>query len=168
MADTRTVEISALSPNDWQEVRAIYQEGIATGNATFETTAPDWDKWDSGHFPFCRLVARLDGEVAGWAALSPVSARHVYRGVAEISVYVAGYARGLGLGRKLLQTLIPESERQGIWTIQAGIFPENTASLELHRAAGFRVIGKRERPGCLDGKWRDVMLLERRSLVVGV
>ncbi len=168
MADTRTVEISALSPDDWPSIRAIYQEGIATGNATFETTAPEWDKWDAGHLPFCRWVARLNGEAAGWAALSPVSARHVYRGAAEISVYVAAHARGLGVGCKLLQTLIPESERQGIWTLQAGIFPENTASLELHRSVGFRVIGKRERPGCLDGKWRDVMLLERRSLVVGV
>src|SRR5580704_15702929 len=135
MADTRTVEISALSPHDWPSVRAIYQEGIATGNATFETTAPEWERWDAGHLPFCRLAARLGGEVAGWAALSAVSARHVYRGVAEISVYVAAHARGFGLGRKLLQTLIPESERQGIWTLQAGIFPENTASLELHRNA---------------------------------
>lgn len=155
-----------MQPHDWSAVRAIYLQGIATGNATFETGAPDWEKWDLGHLPHCRLVLRIDGDVAGWAALSPVSARGVYSGVAEVSVYVAAGARGRGAGSALLEALIAESERHGIWTLQAGIFPENTASLKLHHAHGFRLVGRRERIGCLDGVWRDVILLERRSATV--
>jgi L-amino acid N-acyltransferase YncA len=157
-----------MSLEDWPAVRAIYLEGIATGNATFETGAPEWDQWDAGHLPHSRLVARDGAEVSGWAALSAVSARRVYAGVAEVSIYVAACARGRGVGRRLMEALIASSERQGVWTLQAGIFPENTASIELHLRAGFRPIGKRERPGCLNGRWRDVMLLERRSLRVGV
>ena len=157
-----------MEAEDWLAVRAIYLEGIATGNATFETAAPEWEKWDAGHFSHSRLVARRAGVAEGWAALSAVSVRHVYAGVAEVSVYVAARSRGIGVGRRLLEALVAESERNGIWTLQAGIFPENTASLELHRGAGFRVVGTRERVGCLDGRWRDVMLLERRSASVGV
>lgn len=152
-----------MTPRDWEAVGQIYREGIATGNATFETEAPEWDRWDAGHLPHSRLVARDAGAVVGWAALSPVSVRRVYRGVAEVSVYVAEGARGQGAGRMLLEALAAESERQGIWTLQAGIFPENTASLELHRLCGFRLVGTRERIGELNGVWRDVLLLERRS-----
>ncbi|SPE40287.1 GCN5-related N-acetyltransferase [Candidatus Sulfopaludibacter sp. SbA3] len=152
-----------MQQSDWPEVRAIYLEGIATGNATFQKTAPDWQEWDSGHLAHSRLVARQDGKVLGWAALSRVSARPVYAGVAEVSVYVAARARGQGVGRLLLAGLVTESEQHGIWTLQAGIFPENEASVALHQAAGFRVVGVRERLGCMDGIWRDVVLMERRS-----
>lgn len=149
-------------------MRAIYLEGIATGNATFETAAPDWEKWDAGHLRHSRLAARQNGALAGWAALSPVLGRCVYAGVAEVSVYIAAAARGKGAGRQLLAALVTESEKNGIWTLQAGIFPENAASVRLHCGAGFRVAGKRERIGQLDGRWRDVLLLERRSAVIGV
>lgn len=162
-----SIEIASLLPADWPAVRAIYQEGIATGNATFETEAPDWEKWDAGHLRHSRFLARHAGEAAGWAALSAVSARRVYAGVAEVSVYVAERARGFGVGTRLLEALLAESERNGIWTLQAGIFPENEPSLALHRRAGFRVVGTRERIGCLHGRWRDVMLLERRSRLIG-
>jgi L-amino acid N-acyltransferase YncA len=159
--------LEPMRPADWESVRAIYREGIATGNATFEQSAPEWKQWDEGHLRACRLVARSGGEVLGWAALSPVSRRCVYRGVAEVSVYVSGQARRKGVGMALLSALIESSEREGIWTLQAGIFPENTASVELHRRAGFRVVGTRERVGSMDGRWRDVVLMERRSAVVG-
>lgn len=143
-------------------------QGIATGNATFETQAPAWDAWDAGHLAHSRLVAtEAAGSVLGWAALSPVSGRCVYGGVAEVSVYVADAARGQGLGRQLLVALVASSEKNGIWTLQAGIFPENTASLHLHETQGFRVLGRRERIGKLAGVWRDTILLERRSAVVG-
>jgi L-amino acid N-acyltransferase YncA len=159
--------LEPMRPADWESVRAIYREGIATGDATFEESAPEWEQWDEGHLSACRLVARSHGEVLGWAALSPVSRRRVYRGVAEVSVYVSGRARRKGVGLALLTALIESSEREGIWTLQAGIFPENTASVELHRRAGFRVVGTRERVGSMDGRWRDVVLMERRSAVVG-
>jgi phosphinothricin acetyltransferase len=162
------MQIEPMSPADWERVRAIYLEGIATGNATFETVAPEWEKWDSGHLPHCRLAARAGGELVGWAALSPVSSRRVYAGVAEVSVYVAGAARGRGVGRLLLEALVAGSEESGIWTLQAGIFPENEASIQLHRRCGFRVVGTRQKVGCLQGAWRDVMLLERRSTTIGV
>src|ERR1019366_8703898 len=136
-----------MRPEDWDAVRAIYLEGIATRNATFEQSAPDWPAWDQGHLPRCRLVARIDSEVLGWAALSPVSSRRVYAGVAEFSIYVAERARGRGVGAALLTALIEASEQEGIWTLQSGIFPENTASLELCRRFGFRVVGRRERIG---------------------
>ncbi len=152
---------------DWDAVRAIYQEGIVTGNATFETNLPTWEKWDSAHLPFGRLAARSTEGVLGWAALSPVSSRHCYRGVAEASVYVAARCRQQGLGRALLQALIGEAERHGIWTLQAAVFPENQASLKILDRCGFRVVGRRERIAQLDGVWRDVLLLERRSPVVG-
>jgi phosphinothricin acetyltransferase len=153
---------------DWPAVRRIYAEGIATGDATFETKAPDWPAWDAAHRPAARLVA-VDGDaVLGWAALSPVSGRCVYAGVAEVSVYVGAASRGRGVGRSLLAALVAESEAIGVWTLQSGIFPENEASLALHRGCGFRLVGRRERIGCTDdGRWRDTLLLERRSAVVG-
>jgi L-amino acid N-acyltransferase YncA len=160
--------ICEMMERDWNSVREIYIEGIATGEATFETRAPDWVSWNSGHLPCCRLVARLGAEIAGWAALSPVSQRRVYLGVAEVSVYVADRARGRGIGSKLLAALVDASETHGIWTLQAGIFPENSASIHLHRRAGFRIVGTRERIGHRNGRWRDVFLMERRSRVVGV
>jgi len=156
-----------MTAEDWEAVRAIYLEGIATGNATFETAAPDWEKWDAGHLQACRFVARVQGEIVGWAALSPVSARKVYAGVTEVSVYVAERARSKKVGSRLLAELVKASEREGIWTLNAGIFPENTASIELHKRHGFRVVGTRERIGCMNGRWRDVTLMERRSQVVG-
>lgn len=152
---------------DWDAVRAIYEEGIATRQATFETEVPSRTKWDSAHLPFARLVARAPEGVLGWAALSPVSSRHCYRGVAEASVYVAARCRGQGVGRALLQALIAEAERHGIWTLQAAVFPENTASLALLANGGFRVVGRRERLAQLAGVWRDVLLLERRSTAAG-
>jgi phosphinothricin acetyltransferase len=159
--------IDTMRAGDWEQVRAIYIEGIATGNATFETEAPDWHAWNNVHLPFGRLVARGERSVLAWAVLSPVSSRCVYAGVAEVSVYVAASARGEGLGRALLMGLIQESERNGIWTLQAGILPENTASLALHKGCGFREVGRRERIGKLGLIWRDVVLLERRSRAVG-
>lgn len=161
------IVIDKMTPQDWQAVRAIYLEGIATRNATFETDAPDWEKWDRGHRLDCRLVARRGDQVVGWVALSPVSGRCVYAGVASLSIYVAEAARGQGVGKALLQALIEASEQQGIWTLETGIFPENAASLALHKACGFRKVGRRERLGQMDGVWRDVILLERRSQVVG-
>lgn len=157
-----------LVPAHWPQVRAIYAEGIATGNATFEAQPPAWDVWDAGHRPDCRLVALADdgATVLGWAALSPVSGRCVYAGVAEGSVYVAAAARGQGVGRALLAELVAASETAGLWTVQAGMFPENAASIRLHEAAGFRVVGRRERIGQMAGHWRDTLLLERRSAVV--
>jgi L-amino acid N-acyltransferase YncA len=160
--------IGPMRPSDWEQVRAVYLEGIATGNATFETEAPSWEAWDSSHLPFARLVARLGDRVAGWAALSAVSQRCVYGGVAEVSVYVSQTQRRSGIGRQLLSALISESERNGIWTLQAGMFPENVGSLALHRRSGFREVGRRERIGKLNGVWRDTILLERRSSLVGI
>lgn len=148
------------------EIAAIYEAGVAGRNATFETEVPSWDEWDLGHLAEHRLVAVEDGEVVGWAALSPVSDRCCYAGVAENSVYVAPASHGRGVGRALLERLIEAAEAAGIWMIQTGIFPENTASLELHRRCGFRVVGVRERLGRLDGEWRDVVMLERRSSAI--
>jgi nitrilase len=155
--------IDLMERDDWEAVRAIYQEGMATGNATLETCTPDWTAWDTAHLQRCRLVARAGGDVVGWAALSPVSKRQVYAGVAEVSIYVKASARGKGVGRALLNQLIRESERHGFWTLQAGILAENQASIALHRACGFRVVGRRERIGQLKGVWRDVIVMERRS-----
>jgi L-amino acid N-acyltransferase YncA len=160
--------IYTMQESDWAAVRAIYLEGIATGNATFADSAPEWADWDLGHLRVCRLVARHQKEVLGWAALSPVSSRCVYAGVVEVSVYVAARARGQGIGMMLLSELAVDSERAGLWTLQAGIFPENIPSVEIHKRAGFRVVGIRERLGCQGGRWRDVLLMERRSIVVGV
>jgi phosphinothricin acetyltransferase len=161
------VNIEPMTPADWPNVRAIYLEGIASGHATFEIDAPTWNEWDAAHHPFCRLTARAEGQVIGWAALSPVSRRRCYAGVAEVSVYVGADYRGRGIGRRLLLAAIGESERHGIWTLQGATFPENHASLRLQEACGFRVIGKRERVGQLNGTWRDTILTERRSGAVG-
>lgn len=160
--------IESMQSADWPQVAAIYLEGIATGQATFETDVPSWEYWDRNHLAFARLVARQNDVVVGWAALSPVSRRRVYAGVAEVSVYVTAKVRGSGVGRKLLEALIDESERQSIWTLQAGIFPENAASIALHRACGFREVGRRERIGKMNERWRDTTLLERRSPRVGM
>ena len=160
--------IGPMTPGDWGEARRVYVEGIATRNATFETEPPSWEKWNAAHLPEPRLVARENGALLGWAALSPVSARVVYAGVAEVSIYVGAEARGHGVGKSLLTELISRSERAGFWTLQAGIFPENEASLALHRSCGFRVVGIHRGLGRLGGLWRDVVLLERRSDTVGV
>jgi len=159
--------IEPMTAAHWEHVRAIYEEGIRSGNATFETSAPDWEQWDKAHLPFCRLVARSQGAVMGWAALSPVSARKAYAGVAEASIYVSASAQGKGVGTTLQQELIRHSEAYGIWTLQGVVFPENTASLALLKKAGFREVGRRERISQLGGRWRDTILLERRSPVVG-
>ncbi|RSK24946.1 GNAT family N-acetyltransferase [Hymenobacter metallilatus] len=161
--------LQSFAPAHWPAAKAIYEAGIATGNATFATAAPSWEEWDRGHLPHSRLVALDDdGQMLGWAALSPVSSRCVYGGVGEVSVYVADSARGRGVGRQLLAALVRESEQHDMWTLQAGIFPENEASLRLHEAAGFRLVGRRERIGKMGDQWRDTLLLERRSPEVGL
>jgi phosphinothricin acetyltransferase len=165
-----TFTIEELERQHWEQVRAVYLEGLATGQATFETEAPEWEEWDAAHLPSARLVLTekdAGGEVLGWAALSTVSRRRVYEGVAEVSVYVAARARGLGIGVALLHALVEESERKGVWTLQASVFPENAASVALHARCGFREVGRRERIGRLGGLWRDTLLLERRSERVG-
>ncbi len=163
------IEIVPMDRRHWEDVRRIHQEGIDTDLATFETEpASDWSAWSRSHLEFARLVALEGDRVLGWAALTPVSDRCVYGGVAEVSVYVGADARGRGVGSRLLERLIAESEDAGIWTLQAGIFAENEKSVSLHEKLGFRVVGRRERLGKLGGRWRDVMLLERRSEVVGV
>jgi len=161
------ISIRPLLPADWPAIRDIFAQGIATGQATFETEPPVWEDWDNSHRADCRLIAELNGIVAGWAALTPVSGRCVYAGVAEVSIYVAEAFRGRGVGRALLSALVEESEQAGIWTLQAGIFPENRASIALHEHCGFRLVGTRERLGQMEERWRDVVLLERRSRVAG-
>jgi L-amino acid N-acyltransferase YncA len=162
------IEIAAMTKEHWVAVRDIFGQGIATGNATFETTVPGWEEWDARHMPSCRLVAARGDMIVGWAALSSVSSRHVYRGVAEVSVYLAENERGQGIGAALLAKLVDESERNGIWTLQAGILAENAASIRLHEKAGFRIVGRRERIGSMHGQWRDTVLMERRSESVGI
>jgi L-amino acid N-acyltransferase YncA len=159
--------ITPMQPEDWPAVEEIYRQGIATGNATFETETPGWEGWNAKHHTHSRLVARDEQRVLGWAALSPVSSRRVYAGVSEVSIYVADAARGVGVGKALLAALIEHSEQNGIWTLQAGIFPENAASIALHKSCGFREVGRREKIGYLKGVWRDVILLERRSAKAG-
>ncbi len=157
-----------MTPAHWQEVQAIYLEGIATGQATFETDVPSWEEWNANHLPFARLIARSSGVTKGWAALSAVSTRRAYAGVAEVSVYVGAQYRAKGIGRALLERLIQDSEQNRIWTLQASIFPENLASIGLHKLCGFREVGFRERIGKLHGVWRNTVLLERRSNSVQV
>ncbi len=157
-----------MMASDWEAVSKIYTQGIATGFATFETNTPSFEAWDAAHMTSCRIVATENEKVLGWAALSPVSSRCVYGGVAEVSVYVGSDSRGKGVGKLLMNNLIKESEAAGLWTIQSGIFPENTGSIALHKKAGFRYIGKRERVGKLDGVWKDNLLFERRSDAVGI
>lgn len=159
--------VHGLKETHYADVSRIYQEGIATGNATFETEAPAWEKWDGAHLQHSRFVATEGSEILGWAALSAVSGRCVYAGVAEVSVYVAAAYRGMGLGEKLLRELILSSEANQIWTLQAAIFSENEASIKLHQAGGFRLLGRREKIGKMKGVWRDTLVLERRSQTVG-
>jgi L-amino acid N-acyltransferase YncA len=166
LAAPPSVELRRLEPDDWPAVAEIYWDGMRDGLATFETEVPPWETWDRAHLREHRLVAELLGEVVGWAALSPASRRRCYSGVVENSVYVARDARGLGIGRTLLDALIAGAEAAGIWTIQTSIFPENGASLVLHERCGFRVVGKRDRIGKRDGVWRDTVFLERRSEVI--
>jgi L-amino acid N-acyltransferase YncA len=155
-----------MSTDDWPVVRAIYEEGLATGNATLESGAPEWETWDRAHSVRPRLVALAGGRVIGWAALSPVSVRPVYRGVAEVSIYIAAGARGRGFGYALLSALVSASETEGFWTLQASILADNATSVALHQRCGFRVVGRRERIAQRNGVWRDTLLLERRSATV--
>lgn len=160
------MEIRNLLPTDWEHVKLIYEKGIATGNATFQTSAPSWEEWNNSHLQRCRIIAEEDGKVVGWAALTSVSSRCVYAGVAEVSVYVDPAQSGKGIGSKLLEQLIELSEVDGIWTLQAGIFPENISSLKIHEKNGFRILGTREKIGKQNGIWRDTVLLERRSKII--
>lgn len=160
--------IESMTADAWPAVEKIYADGIATKNATFEQTTPDWNTWNSSHRSDCRFVARMGSEIVGWAALSNVSNRCIYSGVAEVSIYVDPGFHGRGIGDRLMKTLIAESETNGLWTLQAGIFPENERSIQLHLRNGFRIIGSRERIGKMDGVWRDTVLLERRSDQVGM
>lgn len=158
-----------MAPRDWPAVAEIYRQGIESGNATFETEVPGWESWDAARSPECRLVAEAGGEVVGYAALSPVSGRCVYDGVREAKIYIAAAARRRGIGGRLLRRLVAESEAHGIWTLQAGVFPENAGSIRIFEKAGFRVLGTHRRLGRFhDGRWRDVVLMERRSGVAGI
>jgi phosphinothricin acetyltransferase len=161
-------EITDMTISHWEDVRRIYLQGIATGNATFETNCPDWNQWNTCHKQDCRLIAITDGQVTGWAALSDVSGRCVYAGVAEISIYVESAHRGTKIGDRLLEHLVKKSEECGIWTLQAGIFPENIPSIRLHQKHGFRIVGTREKIGKMNGRWRDIILMERRSATTGI
>lgn len=160
------MEIRNLLASDWEAVRLIYEKGIATGNATFQASAPSWEEWDRSHLVTCRVVAEKNGKVVGWAAISPVSSRGVYAGVAEVSVYVDPAFFGKGIGLTLLNRLVDLSEAEGIWTLQSGVFPENMGSLRIHEKAGFRILGVREKIGKQHGIWRDTVLLERRSKII--
>jgi phosphinothricin acetyltransferase len=162
------IELRPLEQEDWIAVAAIYRQGIETGNATFQKEIPTWDEWNLAHLKKCRIIACLEDEIAGWAALSPVSARSVYVGVAEVSVYVSNKFKGQKIGNRLLEALIYESETECIWSLQASIFRENSASLKLHKKLGFREVGYREKIGKMDGVWRDTILLERRSIIAGI
>jgi len=160
--------IEEMKAEDWEDVKSIYLAGIATKNATFEQDVPDWEDWNRNHLETCRFVARENNQIIGWAALSPISRRSVYSGVMEVSIYISDHAKGRGVGKTLLNRLVEESEKAGIWTLQGGIFPENEASIAIHKACGFRIVGVRERVGRMDGVWRDVVLMERRSKIVGI
>lgn len=160
------VELFKMTEEHWLEVSCIYQEGINTGNATFELSCPSWENWDKSHRKDCRFVVLEDEKVIGWSALSGISERCVYGGVCEVSVYVAKNSRGKGIGKLLLKALVEQSEKNGIWTLQAGIFPENVGSIELHKKMGFREVGFREKLGELNGVWRNVVLLEKRSSLI--
>jgi L-amino acid N-acyltransferase YncA len=159
--------VRAMAPTDWPAIYRIYEDGIATGTATLDTIAPSWIAWDSSHLNSCRVVAEENGEVVAWAALTPVTGRCAYGGVAELSIYVAEDSRGQKLGQLLLDALVTKSEQEGFWTLQAQIFEENSVSIHIHEAAGFRIVGVRERIGQVNGRWHDVVLMERRSQTVG-
>ncbi|MDB5203482.1 MAG: N-acetyltransferase [Ferruginibacter sp.] len=162
------MKIVSIQPVHYPQIAAIYLQGIATGHATFQTSAPTWSDWDSSHLKHSRVAAFIGNDLAGWAALSPVSSRCVYEGVAEVSVYIADNYRGKGIGKALLQQLIADSEANNTWTLQSGIFPENTGSIRLHESCGFRQIGFREKIGKMNGVWRDNIIMERRSKIVGL
>jgi len=162
------ITIENLKKEHWPQVEAIYLEGIRTNDVTFETTSPGWESWNQARLECCRLIMKRDDTIIGWAALSPYSRRFVYRGVAELSIFIASPDRGKGLGTILLKKLVEESEANGIWTLQAGIFPENIASIAIHKRLGFREVGVRKKLGQMNGIWRDVVLLERRSTVAGI
>ena len=162
------IEMIPMLPQHWEAVKTIYEEGIATGNATFQTTAPNWQEWDNAHIKTCRIIATEKDEVLGWAALTSVSSRCVYAGVAEVSVYVAANARGKNIGTLLLKELVHQSEEVGYWTLQSGIFPENKASIYIHEKNGFRMVGYREKIGKMGNLWRDNISLERRSSKIGI
>jgi L-amino acid N-acyltransferase YncA len=159
--------IEPLKFAHWPEVKSIYELGIASGQASFQTTAPEWEEWNNSHIFKPRLVMMEGNKVLAWAALTPVSGRCVYAGVAEVSVYVDPQSQGKGIGRQILNQLILESEQNGFWTLQAGIFPENAASLKIHEQLGFRILGVREKIGMMNGVWRDTVFLERRSKIAG-
>jgi L-amino acid N-acyltransferase YncA len=162
------IAFDLMSLPDWRAVKEIFEEGIATGNATFQLSARGWEEWNNSHLSHSRIVAKDGDNLLGWAALTPVSGRCVYAGVAEVSIYISAKARGKGWGKQLLQKLVEVSESNGIWTLQAGIFPENIPSIKIHEACSFRILGKRERIGKMNGVWRDTILLERRSQTVGI
>ncbi|AXT51650.1 N-acetyltransferase family protein [Aquimarina sp. BL5] len=157
------IVIQPFNQSDWSHISRIYKEGIATGMATFETQVPDWDQWDQTHTRSCRLKAVINNEIVGWVALAPASKRDIYKGVAEVSIYITSKYHNLGIGKLLLTKLIEESEQEGFWTLQAGIFSNNTASIKLHTSLGFRIVGYREKIGKLQGTWYDNTILERRS-----
>lgn len=165
---TEEIEIKYMTIEDWETVAEIYKQGVDTGNATFQQEIPTWDAWNDAHLKTCRLIATINKEIAGWAALSPISERCIYAGVAEVSVYVSDKHKGKRVGTKLLESLIKASEKEQIWTLQAGIFPENIASISLHNKLGFRVVGVREKIGKLNGVWRDTVVLEKRSTITGM
>jgi phosphinothricin acetyltransferase len=167
IAPTPGFTIENMKPTDWQQVRHIYLEGLATGQASFETETPSWEQWNEARLPHPRLVARGEGRVIAWAALSPLSKRPCYAGVAEVSIYVAADARGRGIGKSLLEKLIEESESNGIWSLYGATFPENAASIRMQLACGFRIVGRRERIAQHHGIWRDTIVMERRSTIVG-
>lgn len=160
--------IRELTKKDYPAIKLIFEEGLKTGNATFEETAPDWDMWNSSKLPYCRLAAIMDGKVVGWAALNETSSRKVYKGINEESIYIATEHFGKGIGKILMNALIEQSEEHGVWTLYASIFPENTASIKLHLSCGFREIGYMEKAGCMNGIWRDTVLFERRSKIIGI
>lgn len=162
-----SIHIRSMKEQDWTDVARIYSLGIQSGHATFEQKVPEWESWDQSHLKTCRLLAEYKDEVAGWAALTGVTGRCVYAGVAEVSIYVDPAFQGRKIGTYLLKKLIEESESNNIWTLEAGIFPENKASIKLHEAAGFRMVGYRERIGQMNGHWKDIILLERRSKIIG-
>jgi len=168
MNTTTSIELRSMTPDDWPDVARIYAEGLKTGNATFQQTVPTWEEWNNGHVQSCRMVAIIEGTITGWAALSPVSSRAVYAGVAEVSVYIGKDFRGMRIGDQLMKNLIDDSEKEGFWTLQSSIFPENEASIKLHEKYGFRTMGYREKVGKMNGNWRDTVIMERRSKVVGV
>ena len=171
---SETITITSISPADWPSIAAIYQQGIDTGNATFAHQPPTtWEEWSQGKLTDCRLAAYMNQKIVGWAVLSPVSSRPVYRGVTEVSIYIAAQVQGKGVGSTLLQALIESSEAHGIWTLQSLVFPENQASMHLHLSCGFKLLAIHEKMGYMDfgpytGQWRDVALLERRSRIAGV